>query len=68
MHDAHVHDLCMYVPCMIHIYMYDSHFYDAHVLDADECMYTCMMHKSMMQGFFVTDQRTNQQADYRSSL
>ena len=42
--------------------------YDAHVLDADECMYTCMMHKSMMQGFFVTDQRTNQQADYRSSL
>ena len=35
--------------------MYDSRFYEAHVLDEDECMYTCMMHKSIM--------RTNQQAD-----
>ena len=27
--------------------MYDSRFYEAHVLDEDECMYTCMMHKSI---------------------
>ena len=39
----------------------DACVYDAHVRDADECMYTCMMRKSMMQIFFVTDQRTNQQ-------
>ena len=40
--------------------MYDSNFYDAHVLDADECMYTCMMRKSIMRDFFVKDQWTKQ--------
>ena len=52
--------------CMYNAYSYDLPWpwcicgYDAHVRKPDECMYTCLMHKSMRLIFFVTDQQTNQ--------
>ena len=64
-HDACTHGACTHDACTMHIAMIyldpDACGYDAHVRNADECMYTCMMRKSMMLIFFVTDQRTNQQ-------
>ena len=64
-HDACTHDACTHDACTMHIAMIyldpDACGYDAHVRNADECMYTCMMRKSMMLILFVTDQRTNQQ-------
>ena len=65
LHDACTHDAFTHDACTMHIAMIyldpDACGYDAHIRNADECMYTCMMRKSMMLIFFVTDQRTNQQ-------
>ena len=55
---ACLHDACTHDARTMHIAMIyldpDACVYDAHVWDADECMYTCMMRKSMMRNFFVT--------------